>query len=280
YSIITHGGQAAARNKGLSLAKGNIIASLDSDDEWKPDFLETCVTQLENGQLDFVFTNWSQELPNGKQEDFLSADVPLRPFIKNKNEKWQVLSSSDLRKLYLKSCPSPSSSIVIRKSSIVSHWNERVNISDDWCLLLDMLLTKKCSAAFTMDMHWNKHINANNLFDGRKRSELLELFYIRDTQEFMQRFKAKLTRAEYNILNRRCVRGLVELAKDRVIKGFAIYQSAKLMKNSVKISVPYTLAAIPNVILFGLNRHAKILIEKIKIKTTARFQNALIKELE
>ncbi|PWT74664.1 MAG: glycosyltransferase family 2 protein [Bacteroidetes bacterium] len=266
YALISHAGQAAARNKGLSLAEGKIIASLDSDDEWKPEFLETCVRKLEVDQLDFVFANWSQDFPDGRNGDFLSGDAILRPFITNRSEKWQMLSSSSLRKLYLKSCPSPSSSVVIQKSSIVSRWNEKIIISDDWCLLLDMVLTKNCSAAFTMDMHWIKHINTNNVFDGRRRSELLELLYIRDTQELMHRFKEKLTRSEYNILIKRRVRGLVELAKHYVIDGFVISQSLRLMKNSVMLSVPHTLAAIPDVIIFGLNRHVKKVLKKIRKK--------------
>ena len=128
---------------------------------------------------------------DGNPTDFLSGDAYLRPYIKNKNEKWQMLSASELRKLYLRACPSPSSSAVVRKSSIVSGWNEKINISDDWCLFLDMVLAKNCRAAFTMEVHWDKYINTTNIYDGRRRSELLELFY-KGYPGFMNRFKDKL----------------------------------------------------------------------------------------
>ncbi len=270
YIMSHHAGQAAARNKGLSVAKADIIASLDSDDKWDPEFLETCVTKLEADNLDFVFANWIQQFPYGVSKDFFSEDLFLKPYLKNKDEKWQILSGADLRKLYLRACPSPSSSAVMRKSSIVSGWNERINISDDWCLFLDMVLTKDCKAAFTTEVYWNKYINSNNIYDGRRRSELLELFHIQDTLEFMSRFKDKISKSEFRVLNKRCVRGFVELAKHHVIDGFDIPRSASLMRDSAKLSVLDTVIAIPDVILFGVNRRFRDLLVKLKRKTQAQ----------
>jgi len=257
YILIKHGGQAAARNGGLSLSKGNIIASLDSDDKWWPEFLEVCVDKMEAANLDFVFTNWIQQFAYRESTDFFWETSFLLPYVVDKDKEWQPLSSVDLRKLYLKYCPSPSSSAVIRKSSIVAGWNNKIDISDDWCMFLDMILSKDCTAAFCMEPHWNKYINEQNIYDGRKRSEVLELLYIKDTFEFMERFKNKITKAEYRVLTQRCVRGFVELSKHHLITDFKLALSLRLMRDSVKLGVWDTLTAINDVILFGLNRHVK-----------------------
>ncbi len=42
-----NGGAAAARNRALSLARGKLVALLDSDDLWEPDYLETMVQFLD-----------------------------------------------------------------------------------------------------------------------------------------------------------------------------------------------------------------------------------------
>ncbi|MBG0969467.1 glycosyltransferase family 2 protein [Bacillus sp. SRB3LM] len=44
----THAGASAARNKGIHVAKADIIAFLDADDEWKPTFLETILRLVDN----------------------------------------------------------------------------------------------------------------------------------------------------------------------------------------------------------------------------------------
>jgi glycosyltransferase involved in cell wall biosynthesis len=247
-----HAGQAAARNNGLRNSKGSIIASLDSDDVWQPEFLIRCVEKLESDNLDFVFANWSQQAKIGNDWDFLNRDPFLMPYFKNIMDSWVVLEYHDLRKVYMEACPSPSSSVVIRKSSIVSGWDDRINIADDWCMYLDVILSKECRAAFTLDRLWEKRIDDINIYDGRKRNEVLKHLYISDTLTMMDKFKKLLTRSEMYILKQRYMASLVELAKHELIREFNITECLRLLKDSFIVNVPFTLKMIPDIFLKGL----------------------------
>lgn len=158
YILQEHGGQAKARNTGLQHASGKIIASLDSDDIWYPDFLETCVAKLVAGNYDFVFANWDQQWEDGTVTDFLSQDLYLQPYFPKNGEDWVTLNNEEIRKIYLHGCPSPSSSLIFKRSSTKSGWNNEIRVGDDWFMYLDMILTAPRTAAFTLKRLWSKRI--------------------------------------------------------------------------------------------------------------------------
>lgn len=247
YFYKKNGGQASARNLGLKHAKGSIIASLDSDDIWYKDFLEKCIEKLEKDQLDFVFANWDQDTKGGNTWDFLNKDPFIQPYLFKEKEGWINLNYKEVRELYIKSCPSPSSSMVMRKSSIVSGWDEEMNIGDDWCLYLEMILTKECRGAFTLAKLWHKRIDLNNVYDGRKWSEVLEFLYIADAKTKLNKFNSLLTPKEKKLLEERYMTGLVEFAKHNLIRELNIKYSFILLIKSLTVNAPFTLMEIPKV---------------------------------
>ncbi|HWW42406.1 glycosyltransferase family 2 protein [Pedobacter sp.] len=260
-------GQAAARNSGLKKTKGSIIASLDSDDIWFPDFLKLCVEKLENEQLDFVFANWEQEAKVGNNWSFLDNDPYLKPYFHKINGHWINLDNEELRELYVKACPSPSSSVVMRKSSIVSGWDEDIRIGDDWCLYLEMILSNsRCKAAFTLEKLWKKRIDEINIYDGRKWSEVLEFLYIADLKIKMEKFQHLLRKNELSLMQKRYMASLIELSKHKLVRDLNIPKSIGLLKKSFSISVPYTLRTIPDIFMTGIERKVRLLADKLKKK--------------
>lgn len=262
YVLQVHAGQAAARNNGLAHAKGTIIASLDSDDVWEPSFLERCVSKLEEEQLDFVFTNWFQISRHGDSWDFLAGDTFLIPYFKETDDRWVILNDEDLRKIYVSACPSPSSSVVMRKTSIVHGWDNKINICDDWCMYLDMILSKKCRVAFTLDKLWKKRTDEINIFDGRKRSEILKLLYIEDVKRLLERFHDLLSKSELQTLQQMYMSSLVELSKHSLIREHNLRESLQLLRTSIAVNAFFTLKTIPGIFMFGFKRHLNTLFSK------------------
>jgi glycosyltransferase involved in cell wall biosynthesis len=201
--------QAAARTAGLRLAKGKYIATLDSDDIWESSFLTKSIECLEKFELDFVFSSWQERKVGGLQPSAWEISKSWLRYIDYPQGDWYLLTPAMLRELFIKTCPAPSSSLVIRKSSVASDWNPALYIADDWCFVLDMIMAKECRAAFTLERLWTKKIDGKNVYHGRNRGEIAKELEIHDTRLMKRRHLAKLSLTERLVFSRRVLRGYI-----------------------------------------------------------------------
>lgn len=102
FKIHNNGVIAASRNMGISLAKGEWIAFLDSDDWWTPGKLQACINQA-NSEVDLIY----HKLKINKEKS--------TPFQRNTIKSWQV-QAPVIIDLLVKGNAIATSSVVVRKS--------------------------------------------------------------------------------------------------------------------------------------------------------------------
>lgn len=160
--------QAAARNKGLSVATGNFIATLDSDDRWDPQYLSYAIDSLRQHDAGIFFANWREASLTGSIdcENYFKRSHLLAPYLEKVDAHQNVyLTADESRRLFLESLPAPSSGMVLRRNLVRHGWRE-LRVGEDWLLALEAILEQKPASVFTTKILWTKYKDQKNLCDG------------------------------------------------------------------------------------------------------------------
>ena len=193
YVRQDHQGQGAARNLGLRHANGAFVSTLDSDDLWEPDFLESCLHALRTLKTDFVFSNWTVRTSDGgRHPSEFEAEYGWSDYSATELEGWRVIEPPQARTSYVNACISPSSSLLLPRELLPHGWSEEPIIADDWYLLLHLVLTRPCRVAVSTRPRWLKRIVGDNICDGRDSMEIKNDLCVHDYRLFLNDFSSLL----------------------------------------------------------------------------------------
>ena len=147
-------GAPYSRNKGIKLAKYNLIALVDDDDEWLPDKLKHQVEIFATKKdVDIVYSWVNAVDKDGKIVYKYRSEIEGNP-------KYEIL----------RSCFIPSPSVMVKKSKIISAglFDENLPSCQDWDMWTRMILNgAKVKVVKQVDAIYHKHndetIGTNNM---------------------------------------------------------------------------------------------------------------------
>ncbi len=259
YYYQVNQGQGAARNLGLMYAQGEFIATLDSDDYWHPEFLESHINHMVENDLVLSFSNYSvynSEFGRMSQIDrmqpFFDADNP---------DKWCVIDGREFRKLVVPGVIIPSSGVVKHRRVMGIGWDPAAKIADDWILQLDIAIQDNLKMGYTFLKNWEKgHFGDNISIMGSSSIETTWKLYDSIHQDLIRvrfLFEKRFTRSERNYLIKKIINYKIEWIVYAVKVRKWVFKSA--LEGIWKLSI----WAIPYFIYSGLIRIIRLTLFRI-----------------
>lgn len=166
-------GPGAARNKGISESRCELLSFLDADDEWMPQFLEKSFTMLENNpDCDLTACTYF----SGPQKTDLTG---LFEKFGMKGGKWQIENNLTDRQLRTSRYFLNLINIILCRQGVIERYNgfrtkNRCDYGEDTYLLTQLMFNHKIYRIME-PLLWY-HSEASELGPGRKNTHPLDAF--------------------------------------------------------------------------------------------------------
>ncbi len=242
YGRQKNGGASSARNLAICLSRGELMAFLDGDDFWYPNFLEKQVDFLEKNNLDMVYCD---------------AELFGDNFYKGKTYMETTPSNGEVNPISLinTKCNVITSGTMVRKAKLAEvglfdHGAPRAQDFDLWLRLAksgakidyqkDVLIKYRVSSdslSGTNVQRAERNITILN-FVNKKYEFTLEEQKVLDNQIILCEAEAELERGKFSLVN-----GNYAEAEEHIAKANAYYRKPKLafLKFLIKFSPSLTL---------------------------------------
>lgn len=156
-------GAANARNIGLKMAKGRYITFIDSDDLWKPNFLDKSIKFLKFNNEALVYATYHR------------VDENLNPLL----EDFVAIDNVD-RKRILYNCPIPMLTSVYDVQKVGKVFFPEVELREDHAMWINLLLNVNFARAIQEPLAFyrirNNSVSRNKLNIAKKQYQLYRKF--------------------------------------------------------------------------------------------------------
>ena len=189
FSIINqkNSGVSTARNIGIKKAKYNIIAFLDSDDEWHDDYLEKIASLIDTFPhcIGFV-TLYRRCLRYGNENLKITNKVEDNSVIKISSVTNQLINGG---------LPFFTSCIVFKKNILIETgmFHEKINCGEDLLMWIKASLKGEIAILSKICANYNITIKANGKL--RRKNDPIDFFHIE-----IKKLKGNLTQSQINHL--------------------------------------------------------------------------------